>query len=1250
MGNIAAETITQGLNAAQAQAVVHDSGPLAVLAGPGTGKTRVIVHRIAHLLAERHALPESIVAVTFTVKAAQQMRERLAATLGDLGIDPELAVRVGVHTFHGLGLRLVRRFRDVLGLPAEVELTDRPQQLRLLRKLIIQNKLMPQAVAGGVPAAAADALKVFGYFYEQAMDPDAARAAAARWLSEAADGSRYEDRTAHEAALLKAERFAQTAELFGHYHQRCLDKGMLSFGDLVLQPVRLLRDSKRAVTLIRDEYRHLVVDEFQDVSPAQIELLRLIAPSAASSREASSSGRKCDLCVVGDDDQAIYGFRGADDRAFEKFALAWPDCTQIQLTENYRSAKPIVAAANSIIRRAQWRFAPDKIINAAGKHTASEPVTVVALADDKDNPEAVARTILIDRATRPGARFDDFAIIVRTNGDLDRVARRLQLEGIPVRMVRGLPWREEEGVQLVQAWAELLADGLRSYQATRLLREPPYNIELEVASRWQALYTAAVSRHEADSAQPHPGPFVPWLSAQLAREDHHAPAVRIAVERFIADAQRLTAMASEEPAAVVIFELVRQVEAAHAMLLPARDRKRRIECLLAMQRLASAKQSRLEAPGRIGEFLDYIADLEPADDGVEPEDQVDGDGQPERAVSPLNVVSVPLPEADAQAAAQASGPEASGQADAVTLLTAHTSKGLEFHSVIVPRANSQHGYPNSKGQSEVPALPPHLLVDPRGNPIDFPQRKKDEERRLFYVAATRAMQRLYIQTKHPATKSKSGSAHYPSELIESATVAPELLPLMQSGLDELKSRTSAASVIMSSDLWSQADTAAGGSLPASTDDLYRAASRSVRRRAASALDGLENESLASESPLGATDGTSAAARDALDSAEADQEPGLFNGAGIAAEAKSIEGATLAGRVAPLAQLGSLLAGFAFVRRNGHLPGFASLLDDRLKLELQRYEQRHRILAAGGKLNPTDDPLAMIFQPRQGPQVLSYSSLSSFEKCPRCHYIAQKYGIRVPQSEAQVLGIAAHDAMEMFYKQWSGTDASGAPAPGLEQLLELGRKAFFSRLREDQPADAGELMTLEAQLRTCFAQLHDPAAHVLELEMGIDMPLVVDGVLHRLTARIDRIDQMSTGQYRVIDYKTGQPSKRLLEPDPKKDLQFGIYALAIDYQYNGGQPCGGVAEYWVLSAGKKGVLELSSIDRGRFRDEITETVRSLMRGPYSRGKECWGVCQLISEGELPETEPTAAPEIPSDHEAGGESAPADTSRKRTRAKR
>lgn len=1249
MGQTANETITHGLNAAQAQAVLHDTGPLAVLAGPGTGKTRVIVHRIAHLLAARHALPESIVAVTFTVKAAQQMRERLATTLGDLGLDPELAVRVGVHTFHGLGLRLVRRFRDVLGLPAEVELTDRPQQLRLLRKLIIQNKLMPQAVAGGVPAAAADALKVFGYFYEQALDPIAARAAAARWLSEAADGSRYEDRAAHEAALLKAERFAQTAELFAHYHQRCLDKGMLSFGDLVLQPVRLLRDSKRAVTLIRDEYRHLVVDEFQDVSPAQIELLRLIAPSAASSRESGSSGRKCDLCVVGDDDQAIYGFRGADDRAFEKFALAWPDCTQIQLTENYRSAKPIVAAANSTIRRAQWRFAPDKIINAAGQRASGEPVTVVALADDKDNPEAVARTILVDRATRPGARFDDFAVIVRTNGDLERVARRLQLEGVPIRMVRGLSWRDEEGVQLVQAWAELLADGLRSYQATRLLREPPYNIELEVASRWQALFTAAVSRHEADGAQPHPGPFVPWLAAQLASEDHHAPAVRTAVERFIADAQRLTGMAVEQPAAVVIFELVRQVEAAHAVLLPARERKRRIECLLAMQRLASAKQSRLEAPGRIGEFLEYIADLEPADDGVEPEDQVDGDGQPERAVSPLNVVSVPLPEADAQAAGQSPGREPSGVADAVMLLTAHTSKGLEFHSVIVPRVNSQYGYPNSKGLSDVPALPPHLLVDPRGNPINFQQRKRDEERRLFYVAATRAMRRLFIQTKFPAAKSKSGSAHYPSELIESAEESPDILPLVQSGLEELKARTSAANVVMSSDLWSQADAAAGGSLPASTDDLYRLASRSVRRRAASALDGLENESLAAEPPIDSGDEIRAAAGDALDSAETDQEPGLFGRSDTASGAPPATPANLASRIAPLAQLGSLLAGFAFVHRNGHLPGFVSQFDDRLKLELQRYEQRHRILAAGGKFNPSDDPLAMIFQPRQGPQVLSYSSLSNFEKCPRCHYIAQKYGIRVPQSEAQVLGIAAHDAMEMFYKQWSGTDASGAPAPGLDQLLELGRKAFFSRLREDQPADPGELMTLEAQLRTCFAQLHDPAAHVLELEMAIDMPLLVDGVVHRLTARIDRIDQMSTGQYRVIDYKTGQPSKRLLDPDAKKDLQFGIYALAIDHQYNAGQPCGGLAEYWVLSAGKKGVLELSSIDRGRFRDEITKTVRALMRGPYPRGSECWGVCQLISDLELPDAEPAAAPETPGDPATGGDPAPADAGRKRTRAK-
>ena len=1201
------DLVIKGLNAAQSEAVLYHSGPLAVLAGPGTGKTRVIVHRIAHMLAERHILPESIVAVTFTVKAAQQMRERLARTLAECNIDPQLAVRVGVHTFHGLGLRLIRRFRDVLGLPAEVELTDVPQQRRLLRKLIVQHKLMPQAIAGGVAAAAADALSTFSFFYEQAMDPDAAKAAADHWLETASQAANYSDRQAHEAALLKAERFAQIAQLFSFYHERCIAKGQLSFGDLVLQPVRLLRDSARARTLIRDEYRHWVVDEFQDVSPAQIELLKLVAPTA----KVADISREPDLCVVGDDDQAIYGFRGADDRAFEKFAIAWPIHTQVKLTENYRSAKPIVGAANSIITKAISRFAPDKLINAAGTFEEHSPVTLVRLADEKENAEAVARAILIDRATRPGAKFDDFAVIVRTNGELDRVARRLQLEGVPIRMVKALSWREDLGVDTVLTWINLLCDNVRSYEATKLLRGVPYDIVLEVSSHWQELYAGALSRHQAHAMEFfHPGSFVKWLRAHLQRDTAGKADDRAAAGRFMDDFDRFAKMAADEPASVIIFELVRHVESTSAIMLSARERKTRIEALLSLQRLAGAKQDRLEAPGRLPDFLSYWADLPAGDDGIDPEDQVDSDGQSSSTLAPGTT--------PAEAIA------ATGQRDAVTVLTAHTAKGLEFHTVIVVKVNSPNGFPSaSRGDPLV--LPPHLQVDARGNPINVQARRQDEERRLFYVAATRAMHRLFVQSKIP--KGKSKTINYAIELLDSATKNPAAIPFVDLEIETLRIRTRAADVVMASDFWSDVDLAAGGSVPTTVDDLYRSIVRGIRRRAAMAFDGIEDiatplsrRAAGLPADTDANMGSDLAPdTDPVAVAKTDIAAGLaaigFSGddsseqASAAAPERDVEKT-----IEPIGRLARLLASASHIKRTGELPEWAVTLPDAMQLELQRYHQRHAVLKAGGKVSGDDDPLKLIFTPRKGPLNLSYSAFQSFDRCPRCHYIAEKYGIRSPQSQKQILGIVAHDAMEMFYKHWTNKDAAGAALPALPELLALGRKAFFARLAEDQQADPGELQQLDAQLTLCFERLHNPGAHVLELEINISMPLQASGMLHRLTARIDRIDLISPGNYRVIDYKTGFPSKKLLEPKAKDSLQFGIYALAIDHQFNNGNPVGGTAEFWVLSTGQKGVLDLAEIDRDVVKAELEDTITKMLSGPYPQGAQCWGVCKIIGSAD------------------------------------
>ena len=383
------------LNASQLEAVRWKGGPLIVLAGPGTGKTRVIAHRVRWLV-EQGATPESIVAVTYTVKAAHQLRERLTESLG-----PERADRVNVHTFHGLGMRLLRRFGDVLGLPASPDLIDSAQSKRMLRELVNEHRLFPEAIASGRDAAIERAATVMGVLEDHAVDPAEALSRAETWALRARE---IKDE-AGQAELARAEEFRGQAKLYDLYDKARRRRGWLSYGDLITLPIRLLAKDGRAAMICRGEFKHFIVDEFQDSNPAQLALLRQLAPS-----------KSADVCVVGDDDQSIYAFRGADDRAFEHFRRAWPSAGEVRLSENYRSAPGIVAATNRIISLAPHRFAPDKTITAAGSHATPGLVECVPLPDDFADGTAIAAAILSDRAANPARSSVSQARVVTPAG------------------------------------------------------------------------------------------------------------------------------------------------------------------------------------------------------------------------------------------------------------------------------------------------------------------------------------------------------------------------------------------------------------------------------------------------------------------------------------------------------------------------------------------------------------------------------------------------------------------------------------------------------------------------------------------------------------------------------------------------------------------------------------------------------------------------------------------------------------------
>jgi len=255
----------KALNAEQSAAVRHDGAPLAVLAGPGTGKTRVIVSRIARLVRDG-AAPSSILGLTFGVKAAKEMRDRLVELLG-----PRQGSDVALLTFHSYGRRFVARYGDIVGHRVTPRLMDSAQLKRLLSELIVTNGLFADMRAMGVERAVAAGREFIEKSVHAGRDGADARAFAREIVEKGFDDLEGDDAVAAHARL---ERFEQCAELYALYEIACAERGLVSMSDYVMMPVRILRANERVRSIVRSETKHIVVDEFQDVNLCQIELLR----------------------------------------------------------------------------------------------------------------------------------------------------------------------------------------------------------------------------------------------------------------------------------------------------------------------------------------------------------------------------------------------------------------------------------------------------------------------------------------------------------------------------------------------------------------------------------------------------------------------------------------------------------------------------------------------------------------------------------------------------------------------------------------------------------------------------------------------------------------------------------------------------------------------------------------------------------------------------------------------------------------
>ena len=447
------------LNTAQREAVEHIDGPLLIVAGPGSGKTRVIVHRIAYLVNVVGVSPARICAVTFTNRAARQLKDRLEGLLG-----PDRGSRIVAGTFHALCARLLRQNGDFIGLDRDFTIYDRDDQLDVLKEAFAQIDLDPKrfslrGVLDGISGAKA-----------QLLDPDGYRANA---------GSYFEE---------------MVARVYAAYQQILGRNQAVDFDDLLLRTHHLLRDYDEVRERYQDRFLHLLVDEFQDTNPAQYAIARQLA------------GKWRNICVVGDPDQSIYAWRHADIRNILSFKRDYPDAEIVKLDENYRSSRNILDAAQGVIAANTQRVEnPLRALKPKG-------VPVVVSESYTDGEEAAWVLDETDRLCREERlSYKDVAVAYRVNAQSRPLEEACLRYGVPYRLVGAIRFYHRREVKDLLAYLRLLVNPNDAVSLTRVLNVPPRGIgqktvdELTMWSRAHDLPLGQAIRLLADDDTVAPG-------------------------------------------------------------------------------------------------------------------------------------------------------------------------------------------------------------------------------------------------------------------------------------------------------------------------------------------------------------------------------------------------------------------------------------------------------------------------------------------------------------------------------------------------------------------------------------------------------------------------------------------------------------------------------------------------------------------------------------------------------------------------
>jgi ATP-dependent DNA helicase PcrA len=431
-------SIYDTLNPEQKRAVFHDKGPLLILAGAGSGKTRVLTHRIAYLIEERGVNPYHILAITFTNKAAKEMRERVDKIVGNGSED------IWVSTFHSTCVRILRRFADLIGYSRSFTIYDTDDQKTLMREvckyLNIDTKKMNERSILSVISKAKDEL----------VTP--------------------EEFTRISQSDYQQSRYAQA---YTEYQKRLHASNAMDFDDLIMKTVQLFQNSPEALKYYQNRFRYIMVDEYQDTNTVQFRLIELLASGLNDFGD-----REFNLCVVGDDDQSIYKFRGANIYNILNFEKSFSNTNVIKLEQNYRSTKNILSVANEVICNNKGR----KEKSLWTDNEEGDPVFFTQF--DNDFEEADYITSEIRRTVENGdASYNDFAILYRTNAQSRQFEEKLVKKNIPYKIVGSTNFYSRKEIKDILAYLKTIDNGLDNIAVKRIINVPRRGIGLTTVDR-----------------------------------------------------------------------------------------------------------------------------------------------------------------------------------------------------------------------------------------------------------------------------------------------------------------------------------------------------------------------------------------------------------------------------------------------------------------------------------------------------------------------------------------------------------------------------------------------------------------------------------------------------------------------------------------------------------------------------------------------------------------------------------------------